>query len=515
MPRGCTSLSRRGWQCFPRQVGPRSSPCALAARLLIIFVVFAACSESDRRSLSEFFALLLKFSRVAGGGDLEPTDSAPDEIPAAAAALYFTHLWPVFCAESFSVPLDAQILSAAISFAASSASPGSGRQWLQVEEALTDLLQRQHALEGSQATSAQVDALLQRLGLHSTALALHCKSHHLASASASAGNLSIALDFYLRFPRQDEPGCSIHPAYRYLSQLLDALLQSGSGSDTTAAAEVALSRIAALHELGDSSSFRNLVSCYLCRCLTLTQLLQRSASAPTATALQRDLLAALLSNESAGSASAPFILSSLPSPDLFLLLEQLAVHDPSRVGLCLKKAAVVLRARDHGSIEPAQIIDADGQAMNTLRALCEDRKIYDGLAYLQQLSGQHDKALQSLFNGFQSLLLQTKAAIDKQLQSGDQQLVAVPAAAAAELGATALVEVLCKEGSVREDAVSRLPCHSQALHLVDCVACLAEDTGHSDPDLWFKAFDFLLNQRRKHHAVLLIEAIPALSRFLC
>ena len=468
---------------------------------MIFLLVFAACSESDRRSLSEFFALFLKFSRVAGGGDLEltePTDSAPDEIPAAAAALYFTHLWPVFCAESFSVPLDAQILSAAISFAASSASPGSGRQWLQVEEALTDLLQRQHALEGSQATSAQVDALLQRLGLHSTALALHCKSHHLASA----GNLSIALDFYLRFPRQDEPGCSIHPAYRYLSQLLDALLQSGSGSDTTAAAEVALSRIAALHELGDSSSFRNLVFCYLCRCLTLTQLLQRSASAPTATALQRDLLAALLSNESAGSASAPFILSSLPSPDLFLLLEQLAVHDPSRVGLCLKKAAVALRVRDHGSIEPAQIIDADGQAMSTLRALCEDRKIYDGLAYLQQLSGQHDKALQSLFNGFQSLLLQTKAAIDKQLQSGDQQHVAIPAA---ELGATALVEVLCKEGSVREDA----------LHLVDCVACLVEDTGHSDPDLWFKAFDFLLNQRRKHHAVLLIEAIPALSRIFC
>jgi hypothetical protein len=77
------------------------------------------------------------------------------------------------------------------------------------------------------------------------------------------------------------------------------------------------------------------------------------------------------------------------------------------------------------------------------------------------------------------------------------------------------VEVLCKEGSVREDAVSRLPCHSQALHLVDCVACLVEDTGHSDPDLWFKAFDFLLNQRRKHHAILLIEAIPALSRILC
>jgi hypothetical protein len=62
------------------------------------------------------------------------------------------------------------------------------------------------------------------------------------------------------------------------------------------------------------------------------------------------------------------------------------------------------------------------------------------------------------------------------------------------------VEVLCKEGSAREDACSRLPCHGQLLGLVDCIACLAEDTTHSDPDLWFKAFDFLLNQRRKFDA---------------
>lgn len=478
-------------------------------RLSVCVSFPAACSEGDVGFLSEAFSLLWKFSCVAEDGDASPDPAQLDGASAAARGLYFTHLRPVFCAESFSVPLDAQVLCAAIAFAASAAatassSPGSGNgqwqwPWLQEEGALTDLLQRQHALEGSGATSPQVEALLRRLGFHSAALALDIKSRRLPSPES----FSTALDFYLRLPsprrlQSDEPEPGPHPAYRYLTQLLDWLLlldlnlngeEDRGSAAATVAAEAVLSRIAALHELLSPGDFQSLVSVYLCRCLTLTQLLQLPMSAPTGTSLQRDFLAALLSTESSAAPPSPLVLSSLPSADLLLLLEQLAAHDPSRVLPCLKQAAVWARVRGQGScsIEPSQRIAADGQAMGKLRALCEQRKIHDGLAYLLQLCGQHDKALQALFDGFQSLLLQTKAAINRQLKSGDQS--------AALLAGSELLEVLCKEG--REDACSRLPCHGQLLRLVDCIACLAEDAKHSDPDLWFKAFDFLLNQRRK------------------
>ena len=432
--------------------------------------------------------ICLSFLQFSTSADLLRSSSAETRANISARQLYFSILLPAFCVapsaslspSPLKVPLHFDVLLAAVTQTAENCAHGDSNNWqyvLREESRLIALLEQQLRIyeESNEASlsSNNIALLSSKLVKHGFFIA----NLSLPSASRLQGDdsFSAALDYYLSLqsqPASPEKAANQkrdkHPVFVYLQKQFDSL--SSSQSPGVALSEAALSRIVRLHEVAVEKDFYDLIARHLTRHLTITQLIE----SPIKSALiQRELLTAILSYLDDLPADSPKISSEEEEK----ILEKMAVYQPSSILPYLKKSI-------RGPLAE-QSVGSEGAVDKKLVALCERYRVFDAWAFVLRQFGHTDLALQVLLEGFQAVLSQAKDSINQQLKAG-------------AVGTLALLEVLSKTdgpGASREDACARLFCHGDLLHLVECIADLAQDKG--DPDLWFKAFDFLLFQRRE------------------